>query len=75
LNSVAYTLAENNIHLDDALKYAQKAVAELESKTSDISLDQLLPEDVTTAPTLAAYWDTFGWVYYRKNQFASPKNT
>ena len=69
LNSVAYILAENNIQLDDALKYAQKAVAEIEDKTSAISLDNLLPEDVTTASALAAYWDTLGWVYFRKNQF------
>ena len=69
LNSVAYTLAENNIQLDEALKYAQQAVTGLEDKTSDISLDQLIPEDVTTASNLAAYWDTLGWVYYRKTQF------
>jgi len=65
LNSVAYALADNNIQLDDALKYSQEAVAELEEKTSDISLDELLPEDVLTASNLAAYWDTLGWVHFR----------
>ena len=65
LNNTAYALADNNIHLDDALKYAQKAVAGIEEKTADISLDELLPDDVRTPDTLAAYWDTLGWIHFR----------
>jgi tetratricopeptide (TPR) repeat protein len=69
LHNVAYTLADKNIHLDEALKYAQKAVAGIEDQTSDISLDVLVPEDIHTPDTLAAYWDTLGWVYFRLGQF------
>jgi Tetratricopeptide repeat len=69
LNNVAYALADNNIHLDDALKYAQKAVAGIEEKTADISLDDLLPDDIHTPDVLAAYWDTLGWIHFRLGHF------
>ena len=69
LNNVAYALADNNIHLDDALKYAQKAVATIEEKTADISLDDLLPDDIHTPDLLAAYWDTLGWIHFRLGHF------
>ena len=69
LNNVAYALADNNFHLDDALKYAQKAVATIEEKTADISLDDLLPDDIHTPDLLAAYWDTLGWIQFRLGHF------
>ncbi len=69
LNNAAYALADNNIHLDDALKYAQKAVAGIEEKTADISLDKLLPDDIHTPDALAAYWDTLGWIHFRLGHF------
>ncbi len=65
LNSVAYSLADNNLRLDDALLYAEKAVKETEAATADLSLDGLTPKDIETMPRLAAYWDTLGWVHFR----------
>jgi tetratricopeptide (TPR) repeat protein/transglutaminase-like putative cysteine protease len=65
LNNVAYTLAEKNFHLDDALQYAQKAVAAVEKQTTEISLDSLEPKDLRTMIDLGADWDTLGWIYYR----------
>jgi tetratricopeptide (TPR) repeat protein len=65
LNDAAYTLAENNLQLDDALRYAKKAVGDVEDGTIDITLDELSPKDIQTVPILAAYWDTLGWVYFR----------
>jgi tetratricopeptide (TPR) repeat protein len=69
LNNAAYALADNNIHLADALKYAQKAVATIEEKTADITLDNLLPDDIHTPDLLAAYWDTLGWIHFRLDHF------
>ncbi len=65
LNGVAYILADNNLQLDDALRYAQKAVADAEDETIDITLDDLRLKDVQTVLTLAAHWDTLGWVNFR----------
>jgi tetratricopeptide (TPR) repeat protein/transglutaminase-like putative cysteine protease len=65
LNSVAYDLADHNLRLDEALRYAEQAVKKQEDATADITLEDLLPEDPATVPRLAAYWDTLGWVHFR----------
>lgn len=65
LNDAAYTLADNNVQLEDALRYAKEAVEDAEANTADIDLDELSLKDVQTVPILAAYWDTLGWVHFR----------
>jgi tetratricopeptide (TPR) repeat protein/transglutaminase-like putative cysteine protease len=65
LNDAAYTLADNNLLLDDAFRYAKKAVGDVEDDTIDITLDDLSVKDIQTVPILAAYWDTLGWVQFR----------
>jgi tetratricopeptide (TPR) repeat protein/transglutaminase-like putative cysteine protease len=65
LNSAAYSLAEANLQLDDALEYAEKAVDEIEESSDGISLDSLTLRDVQAMPSMAAYWDTLGWVHFR----------
>lgn len=65
LNSVSYELAEANVHLDDALDYAQKAVTQQEDRAAGINLGNLTPADLQIMPALAAEWDTLGWVHYR----------
>jgi tetratricopeptide (TPR) repeat protein/transglutaminase-like putative cysteine protease len=65
LNDAAYTLADNNVLLEDALRYAKEAVEDAEANTADIDLDELSLKDVQTVPILAAYWDTLGWVHFR----------
>ena len=65
LNDAAYTFADNNLMLEDAIRYAKKAVDGAEADTADINLDDLSLKDVQTVPVLAAYWDTLGWVNFR----------
>ena len=65
MNTVAYDLAENDFHLEEALHYGEQAVRTQETRTAKISLDNLRPEDTATPPRLAAYWDTLGWVHFR----------
>jgi tetratricopeptide (TPR) repeat protein len=47
------------------LQYAQKAVADEEKASQDIDLGELKTEDLSYTPSLDAYWDTLGWVYFR----------
>ena len=68
LNNVAYIFAENNLQLHEALEYSQKAVAQAESDSAAIKLDNLKLENVQSVGGLAAYWDTLGWVYFRLGQ-------
>ncbi len=64
-NDAAYTLADNNVMLQDALQYAQKAVNDIDDKTLSIGLDDLELQDIQMMPELSAYWDTLGWVHFR----------
>jgi tetratricopeptide (TPR) repeat protein len=65
LNGAAYSLADNNIHLDEALQYAENAVGQTERATSIIELKDLTLDDIELMPALASYWDTLGWVQFR----------
>jgi tetratricopeptide (TPR) repeat protein len=64
LNSVAYALAEKKKGLPQALQYAEKAVHEVEEESSKIQVSQLEIQGFTVSNTLAAYWDTLGWVHF-----------
>jgi tetratricopeptide (TPR) repeat protein len=68
-NLVAYDFAEDNIHLDEALKYAQTAVSEEEDSTTKISIDSLKVTDLRMMLDLSANWDTLGWVQFRLGHY------
>jgi Flp pilus assembly protein TadD len=63
-NNIAYQLSLKNTHLDKAQQYAESAVASTAAGLRNLSLDQLNQRDLALVPSLIAYWDTLGWVYY-----------
>ena len=63
-NNIAYQLSLKNAHLDKAQQYAESAVAATAAALRNLSLDQLTQRDLGLVPSLIAYWDTLGWVYY-----------
>lgn len=65
LNDVAYEMANNDLDLPAALKYAKEAVHGAEDDSQEIELSDLKEEDLGEIVRLAAYWDTLGWVYER----------
>jgi tetratricopeptide (TPR) repeat protein len=65
LNSIAYSLAEANVHLKEALEFSTRAVSSLSEETMDISADSAQPRDYALMGQLAANWDTFGWIKFR----------
>ena len=69
-NDVAYTLADHNLNLPDAQRYAEKAVRSVEDEAAQVHFDQLDVADLNRMTQLAAYWDTLGWVYFREGDFA-----
>jgi len=71
LNDVAYSLAEANVQLDDALSYSKRAVSSLAGQTMDISPDEARPSDFGLMPKLAADWDTLGWIEFKKGDTAA----
>jgi tetratricopeptide (TPR) repeat protein/transglutaminase-like putative cysteine protease len=65
-NDVAYQLADMERNLPESRRLANQAVADVQEKASRISLDTLSLPDLATIRSLAAYWDTIGWVAYRE---------
>jgi Flp pilus assembly protein TadD len=63
-NNIAYQLSLKNSHLEKARQYAESAVASTAAGLRNLSLDQLNQRDLALVPSLIAYWDTLGWVYY-----------
>jgi tetratricopeptide (TPR) repeat protein len=70
-NRIASELAEDNVALDLALRYAEEAVKadEDDSSTISTSLDDLEPRDFGRMQSLAAEWDTLGRVHFRLGHF------
>jgi len=65
-NDVAYTLADHNLCLSDAQRYAEKAVKSVEEDAAKVRLDKLEVADLNRMTQLSAFWDTLGWVYFRE---------
>ena len=64
-NNIAFTLAEQNVQLERADKYADAAINAVETQLRDINLDNLRFQDMATANFLYDIWDTKGWVEFK----------
>jgi tetratricopeptide (TPR) repeat protein len=69
-NAVAYEMALENLGLDQAQRYAEKAIEATNARTRGMSLDHLSNEDAWLPAALAAYWDTLGWVKLQQGNSA-----
>ena len=65
LNSFAYELADANVKLAEALDDSEQAVRAEEANSAKIHLADLSDDDLQSTRTIAAYWDTLGWVHFR----------
>ncbi|HKT89190.1 MAG TPA: DUF3857 domain-containing protein, partial [Candidatus Sulfotelmatobacter sp.] len=65
-NNIAYQLSLKKAHLDRAQQYAESAVAATAAALRNTTLDQLSDRDLGLVSSLAAYWDTLGWVHFVK---------
>jgi TonB family protein len=65
-NSVAYEMALNKLDLVQARKYAESAIAAIVVQMRGVSLDHVTNEDVRLTASLAAFWDTFGWIRFQQ---------
>jgi tetratricopeptide (TPR) repeat protein len=63
-NNIAYQLSLQKSHLDRAQQYAESAVSATTAALRNLSLDRLTPQELPLVPSLIAYWDTLGWVYF-----------
>lgn len=65
LNVVARELADHDLRLNDALRYAQQGVAMQEDVTAKFSLDTSA-RNMVEMIRLAQAWDTAGWIYFHQ---------
>jgi tetratricopeptide (TPR) repeat protein len=65
-NNVAYYLSLANLRLDRARQYAESAVAAVSADLRNLHMDRLTVRDMNRVSSLAAYWDTLGWVYFQQ---------
>lgn len=70
LNSVAYSLAEGNRRLNDALHYAEDAVEKTEEQTASARWEFMDAANLNIMGNLAAQWDTLGWAKFRLADYA-----
>src|SRR6185369_1127560 len=66
LNNVAYFLSQKGAQLDKAQQYAESAVTSIANNLRNVETANLTLEDLGNVASLAAYWDTLGWVYFQK---------
>jgi hypothetical protein len=70
LNLVAYTLADTNLRLQEALDYSQRAVSDLSGEAANLSAQDAQPSNFILMRRLGTNWDTLGWTYFRLGNLA-----
>jgi tetratricopeptide (TPR) repeat protein len=65
-NNIAYYLTLSGMRLERAQQYAESAVAAVSAELRNVHLDRLTTRDLQRVSSIAAYWDTLGWVHFQK---------
>ena len=65
-NDIAYNLAESKLDLDKAQQYAESAVRATVAALGKIDLQHVTPGQLRQVTSIAASWDTLGWVHFQK---------
>jgi tetratricopeptide (TPR) repeat protein len=70
-NDVAYFLGDKGIQLDRALQYAESAVTSLAVSLRNLETGSFTVDDLQDVAALSSYWDTLGWVYFKRGDLDS----
>jgi tetratricopeptide (TPR) repeat protein/transglutaminase-like putative cysteine protease len=65
-NNIAYSLAEEDVQLDRADKYADAAINAMQTQLREVKLDNLRYQDLAAAMFLYNIWDTKGWIAFKR---------
>jgi tetratricopeptide (TPR) repeat protein len=68
-NNAAWFMAEHGLALDKAYDYAQSAVAAAAAATLLAAVDKPAGPQLAATSSLAAYWDTLGWVQFKRERY------
>lgn len=72
-NNIAYELAQMDSNLEKAQEYAESALASVTSALRNVSVEHVTMRDISNVSALGSYWDTLGWVEYKKGDLAKAK--
>jgi len=70
-NNIAFNLAERKIELEKAQQYAESAISTTGAKLRNIELAHLTATEIGDVSSMAAYWDTLGWVNFQKGDLSA----
>jgi len=65
-NDVSYNLSLSKVQLDKAQQYAESAVTQVATEMRNVELERLTLRDLGGTASIAAFWDTLGWVHFQK---------
>jgi tetratricopeptide (TPR) repeat protein/transglutaminase-like putative cysteine protease len=65
-NDVAWALAVKGTRLDVAEKHVRSAIDTATAALAGVTLDSLAAPHVRATDSLAAFWDTLGWVHFKR---------
>ena len=65
-NNIAYSLAEQDVQLERADKYADAAINSIQTQLRDVKLDSLRFQDLGASLFLYEVWDTKGWIAFKR---------
>jgi tetratricopeptide (TPR) repeat protein len=69
-NDIAFDLADGKADLEQAQQYAQRAIRATTDGFGKIDLQRVSQGQLRKVASLAACWDTLGWVYFQKGDLA-----
>lgn len=70
-NNIAYELADSDTNLDRAEQYAESAISQVASALRNVSPDRVTMQDMGNVQALASYWDTLGWIKFKRGDLDS----
>jgi tetratricopeptide (TPR) repeat protein len=70
-NDIAFNLAESKVDLDRAQHYAQSAIDATNASLRGVDIARVAPAQLREVESLAACWDTLGWIDFQRGDFAS----
>jgi tetratricopeptide (TPR) repeat protein len=65
-NNIAYDLASANLELARAQRYVESAISDTDANLRNIQPAHLSLDDLNRVANLGVYWDTLGWVHFKK---------
>ena len=75
MNDIAYELADANLQLPQAIKYAEQAVQAEEEQSRKVQLASLKTDDLIQMSRLGVFWDTLGWTQYRMGNLVKAESS